>query len=105
MSHSTTHNNPAVVADQGDVDEPDGPWLTTEEAAEMSGAHVETMRRWIREGAVTARLRGRRYEVLESSVLDKAGRGKRLQGQRAPEGGGIYDPRWGPFTRDPFHSD
>ncbi len=75
-------------------------YITTDEAAEIAGMHRESIRRWIREGELEARKRGRSYDVLESSLLRKLGRD-----QSAPEGGGIFDPNWGPFTRDPFHRD
>ncbi len=75
-------------------------YVTTEEAARIAGMHPESIRRWIREGVLQARKRGRADDVLESSLLAKLGRG-----EQAPTGGGIYDPNWGPFTRDPFRRD
>lgn len=100
MSHNTTHKNPADVALAEQVDAPSERYITTEQAAEIAGMNIESVRRWIRAGELEARRRGRSYDVLESSLMRKIGRG-----QRAPEGGGIFDPRWGPFTRDPFQSD
>lgn len=90
---TTPAQDPATVA--GDR------YLSLEEAAAMTGRHPESIRRWIRDGDVEARKdttrRGRPYEVLERSLLAKVGKA-----EVAPAGGGIFDPKWGPFTRDPF---
>lgn len=92
-SHDTPHD---VRPDEGEVDR----YLSTEEAAQIAGVHPESIRRWSREGQLEVRRRGRAYEVLETSLLNRIGRAR-----SAPAGGGIYDPRWGPFTRDPFRRD
>lgn len=93
----TSHDTPHDVAP---VEEGGDRWLSTEEAARDAGVHPESIRRWIRENALQARKRGRAYEILESSLRAKVGRS-----QAPPAGGGIYDPNWGPFTRDPFRRD
>lgn len=99
MPQIPTHTSPQDVASP-DASEPSGErYLTTDEAAEIAGMHRESIRRWIRDGELQARKRGRSYDVLESALMAKLGRN-----QKAPEGGGIFDPNWGPFTRDPFHS-
>lgn len=101
MSQSTTHNTPSPSdARPGQTDELGERYISTDQAAEIAGMHRESIRRWIREGELEARKRGRSYDVLESSLMTKLGRN-----QKAPEGGGIFDPNWGPFTRDPFHRD
>lgn len=94
MTARSTHNTPETA---GTTDER---YLTVEEAAEIAGKNPETIRRWIRQGRLEARSRGRSYEVSERALTAL------ISGEvdaRPPAGGGIFDPRWGPFTRDPFH--
>ncbi|MGE4426926.1 MAG: helix-turn-helix domain-containing protein [Solirubrobacteraceae bacterium] len=99
MSQPTTHNIDTSDTASGS-EEPGERYITTDQAAEIAGMHRESIRRWIREGELEARKRGRSYDVLESSLMAKLGRGP-----SAPIGGGIFDPNWGPFTRDPFRRD
>lgn len=49
---------------------PGDAWLTTEEAAAEFGFHVETLRRWIREGVLEASRvpRRRRWKVRRSDM-------------------------------------
>lgn len=52
---------------------PDDAWLTTEQAAEEFGFHRETLRKWIREGTITAsRAPGRRRWRIRRSDLASA---------------------------------
>lgn len=92
---SPTETSPTTPLDDPDVDR----FLTTEEAAERANVEIDTARRWAREGRVDAVRRGRSYAISERSLMRFLG-----QDRRAPEGGGVFDPNWGPFTRDPFRN-
>jgi excisionase family DNA binding protein len=54
---SEQQNNPNVTE-----------WLTTAEAAELTGYHVKYVRRLVREGKIAARKRGRDWWVDKASV-------------------------------------
>jgi excisionase family DNA binding protein len=60
-------------------------WLTTAEAAELSGYHAEYIRQIIKAGKVQARKFGPVWQVSKQSLLDYL--------QAAREKG---DKRWGP---------
>ena len=45
-------------------------WLTTKDAAEFSGYHIEHIRRLIRAGELRARKWGRDWMVDRSSIID-----------------------------------
>ena len=45
-------------------------WVTTTEAAQISGYHVEHIRRLIRDGHILARKWGKEWMVDKSSLLD-----------------------------------
>ena len=75
--------------------------LTVDEVAEITGKHVATVRGWINDGHISARKVGRAFEVDRKSLEEWLGRA--VLPTRAPaQFGGVYDPNWGVFTRDPF---
>lgn len=77
--------------------------LTVDEVAEITGKHVATIRGYINAGAFVARKVGRSYEVDRVSFEQWLGRAL-MPTRTPPQSGGVYDPSWGVFTRDPFGS-
>ena len=60
-------------------------WLTTAEAAELSGYHPEHLRELIREGKIEGRKFGIVWQVSKQSLIDYS--------EAAKQSG---DKRWGP---------
>jgi len=53
-------------------------WITTQEAAELTGYHVKYVRRLVKEGKITGRKRGRDWWVDKASVRAYINEMKRL---------------------------
>lgn len=78
--------------------------LSVAAAAELVDKHEQTIRAWVKKGYVEATKVGARdLRIHRQSLLNyaqpavpKAVRSERPQG-------GLYDPDWGIWTRDPFH--
>ncbi|WP_040599231.1 helix-turn-helix domain-containing protein [Patulibacter medicamentivorans] len=85
--------------------------VTVAQAAEMTGKHPQTIRRWAKDGTLECtRLGHREFRIFKASLsefIDGASAGTSAapaSGQRAERpGGGLFDPEWGLFTRQPFH--
>ncbi len=60
-------------------------WLTTEQAAKLSGYHANHLRRLLRDGDINGRKWGQAWQVSKQSLTDYI--------SRAKEAG---DKRWGP---------
>jgi excisionase family DNA binding protein len=60
-------------------------WLTTEEAAGLSGYHVNHIRRLLRSGEIAGRKWGQAWQVSKASLLSYLEAAKKLG-----------DKRWGP---------
>lgn len=63
-------------------------WLTTEQAAELSGYHTNYIRRLIREGRVKARKFGPVWQVHRESLLAYVHMAEKLGEKRGPKRGG-----------------
>jgi excisionase family DNA binding protein len=59
-------------------------WITTEDAASISGYHVDHVRRLIREGKVSARKWMRDWQVSRASLLDYISRMEEQGKKRGP---------------------
>ncbi len=63
----------------------DEEWLTTEEAAELSGYHVNYIRKLLQTGKLTGRKWGQAWQVSRKSLIDYL-----ATAENQP------DKRWGP---------
>jgi len=62
----------------------DDEWLTTSDAARLSGYHVERIRELIREGKIDARKFGPVWAVNRMSLIDYVRTVSKLGGKRGP---------------------
>ena len=62
-------------------------WITTEEAAEQSGYHVNYIRRLMRQGKVTGRKAGLMWWIERDSLRDYLAKVKEAGSQRFGPGG------------------
>ena len=46
-------------------------YLSVEEAAEILGVHIDTLRRWLREGEIKGEKFGRLWRIRESELVGK----------------------------------
>jgi excisionase family DNA binding protein len=60
-------------------------WITTQEAAELSGYHPERLRELIREGKIVAAKKGNAWWVDRKSVSAYLRKAKKLGGKRGPK--------------------
>jgi hypothetical protein len=60
-------------------------WITTKDAARISGYHPERVRELAQEGKITARKWGPAWMISRQSVLDYAREMRRLGGKRGPK--------------------
>jgi excisionase family DNA binding protein len=60
-------------------------WITTKEAAEISGYHVEYIRELIRADRIKAKKWGREWMISRASVLDHIREVKKLGARRGPK--------------------
>lgn len=83
--------------------------ISVAEAARMAGKHPQTIRRWANDGTLrSTRLGHREFRIYKDSLdefigggaTDSAARAAESTGQRPA--GGLFDPDWGLFTRQPF---
>jgi excisionase family DNA binding protein len=76
----------------------DDEWMTTLQAAEQTGKHRETIRRWIRQGVLESRDGGgpgRQQEIRRSdlmSLIEKPSRGRSTSGPQRAERSQILLP-------------
>lgn len=63
----------------------DDKWLSTEAAAELSGYHVNYIRRLIRQGEIEGRKWGPAWMVNRPSLLDYLEKSEKLGGKRGPK--------------------
>ena len=62
-------------------------WITTQQAAELSGYHTNYIRRLIREGRVKARRFGPVWQVSRASLLDYVRKAEKAGEKRGPKRG------------------
>ncbi len=62
-------------------------WITTTEAAELSGYHVDHVRRLILAGKVKAQKFGRDWQVDRASLLAYIRKAEKLGEKRGPKSG------------------
>ena len=62
-------------------------WITTKEAAEISGYHIKYVRRLIKDGKVNGQLWGRSWMVSRSSLLAHIRKAEKLGAKRGPKTG------------------
>ncbi len=63
-------------------------WITTAEAAEISGYHVEYIRKLIKSGKVNGRkVWGREWQVNRSSLLAHVRKSEKMGAKRGPKPG------------------
>jgi excisionase family DNA binding protein len=63
-------------------------WITTTEAAEISGYHVNYIRRLIKSDKVKGRkVWGREWQVSRSSLLAHTRKAEKLEAKRGPKAG------------------
>jgi excisionase family DNA binding protein len=60
-------------------------WITTAEAAEISGYHVEYIRELIRAGRIKAQKWGREWQVSRGSLLAHIHQARKLGEKRGPK--------------------
>ena len=60
-------------------------WLTTEEAAHLSGYHIEHVRRLIRAGVIGAKKWGRDWMVNRQSMVEYLKQTENLGKRRGPK--------------------
>lgn len=85
--------------------------VTVAQAAEMTGKHPQTIRRWANDGTLeSTRLGHREFRIFKASLaefIDGASAGTTAAVAPRPSverpAGGLFDPEWGLFTRQPFH--
>ena len=85
--------------------------VTVADAARMTGKHPQTIRRWANDGTLqSTRLGHREFRIYKASLeafIDGASAGNRAvpaSGSSVERpAGGLFDPEWGLFTRQPFH--
>jgi excisionase family DNA binding protein len=84
--------------------------ITVAEAARMAGKHPQTIRRWANDGTLrSTRLGHREFRIYKDSLAAFLGGDGAADGaapasdssDRRPTGG-LFDPDWGLFTRQPF---
>jgi excisionase family DNA binding protein len=77
----------------------------------MTGKHPQTIRRWANDGTLqSTRLGHREYRIYKAS-LEAFIDGIETRSSAAPAtgpsverpAGGLFDPDWGLFTRQPYH--
>ena len=61
---------------------PIGEWITTAEAADLTGYHVKYVRRLVKEGRIAGRKRGRDWWVDKASVRACTSETKRLRSSK-----------------------
>ncbi len=62
-------------------------WLTTADAAALSGYHLEHIRRLIRSGAIVARKWGRDWQVSRAGLLEYMKKQEAEGARRGPKSG------------------
>ncbi len=85
--------------------------VTVAEAARMTGKHPQTIRRWANDGTLeSTRLGHREFRIFKASLAEfidgvSAGSSAASAPGSSVErpAGGLFDPEWGLFTRQPFH--
>ena len=60
-------------------------WITTQEAAEISGYHPEYIRKLLQTGKVKGQKWGREWQVSRSSLLAHIHKTKKLGAKRGPK--------------------
>ncbi|HLE80275.1 MAG TPA: helix-turn-helix domain-containing protein [Dehalococcoidia bacterium] len=60
-------------------------WITTGEAAQMTGYHLEHIRRLIRQGEIKARKFGPTWQVSRASLLAYVRKAEKLGAKRGPK--------------------
>jgi excisionase family DNA binding protein len=60
-------------------------WITTAEAADLSGYHVDHVRRLVLSGKIKAQKFGRDWQVSRKSLLDYVHEAEKLGAKRGPK--------------------
>lgn len=60
-------------------------WITTGEAVELSGYHIEHLRELAREGKLKSQKWGREWQISKSSLLKYMRQCEKLGGKRGPK--------------------
>ncbi len=62
-------------------------WITTGQASEISGYHVEYIRKLLQTGKVNGQKWGREWQVSRSSLLAHIRKSEKLGAKRGPKAG------------------